>query len=384
MSREREINDLIGAIYDAALNPQLWPETLAGIRKAVGGDVSVLFSRDSSLSMNYCEASAIDGWSPDMLAPYYEHFGSIDTRTPFVASTPTGAVYADDRQMSFAAVEKSEIYQDFFRPLGLGYGLATPLFRTGGRHGLISIHRKVCSGNFTPESISLLEKLAPHVVRSLQINRQMQRAREAALGLQVTLDHFPLAVLLVDERCCVRHMNAKAEQMLRETNSPFGVVKSVLVGNTIRSSEDMRRQIRYAFTTATDLSSNPTNLLLLQRPDGSVGASAMIVPVRNCVDLAVMSERLVAIFISDPSKSHQIDSELLIQQFGLTTAEASLAAELAAGANLAEVADVRSVSIETVRSLLKRAMAKTSTHSQGQLIAKIARSLAMLQRSIAE
>jgi DNA-binding CsgD family transcriptional regulator len=38
------------------------------------------------------------------------------------------------------------------------------------------------------------------------------------------------------------------------------------------------------------------------------------------------------------------------------------------------------VSKETVRAQLKRALAKTETHSQAQFVAVIARSLAMLRR----
>ena len=63
----------------------------------------------------------------------------------------------------------------------------------------------------------------------------------------------------------------------------------------------------------------------------------------------------------------------LEQIFGLTPAEARLAALLAAGATPAEVAQVQEVSIATVRSQLASIYAKTRTHRQAELVSLISR-----------
>ncbi len=377
MNDERERGALVEAIYDAAVDPDKWPSTLAAIRQALGGEVSMLFCRDSTLSMKYCEASAMDGWSTQMVAPYHQHYGQIDTRTPVVAALPTGGVYVDDREMSFDAVQKSEIYQDWFRPLGLGYGMATPLFKTGGRHGLISVHRSVRCENFSAESIALFEFLAPHLVRALQIHRQMQRARELAGGLQLTLDHFPTAIFLVNDHGAVRHMNIKAAELVRLPNAPLSVIGGKIAAGTAKVSDELYRLIT-STTSAGVGSASPSEIRVFNRPDGSGKVAVMVAPLRCESGLNIMSEPLAAIFVSDPSNSVVMDTASLVQQFGLTPAEAGLAKELCMGANLTKIADRKSVSIETVRTLAKRALAKTDSRSQGQLIAKVSRSLAAL------
>jgi DNA-binding CsgD family transcriptional regulator len=71
---------------------------------------------------------------------------------------------------------------------------------------------------------------------------------------------------------------------------------------------------------------------------------------------------------------------LLICQFGLSPTEAEVAARLATGDRIEDIADARGVSQETVRVQVKRALAKTEMRSQGQLIGLLARSLAALRR----
>ena len=53
--------DVIGAIYDAGLNPGQWSMALSSVRQAVGGEASVLFHRDSTVSTRYCEFFAMSG-----------------------------------------------------------------------------------------------------------------------------------------------------------------------------------------------------------------------------------------------------------------------------------------------------------------------------------
>jgi DNA-binding CsgD family transcriptional regulator len=59
--------------------------------------------------------------------------------------------------------------------------------------------------------------------------------------------------------------------------------------------------------------------------------------------------------------------------FGLTEAEARLAARLACGDSLQEIAADHKVAIDTPRAQLKSVLAKTQTHRQAELVALINR-----------
>ncbi len=380
MKCESEAGRLLGAIYDAGMDPGRWGNALTFIRQAVGGVASILFHRDSTVATSHCETVAMSGWTAQDVAPYLQYYGGLDTRIPVIAQTPVGQVYVDDRQMPFSAVANSEIFHDFFRPLGLGQGMATTLFAADRRIGLVSVHRALDDGGFPAESVNLFEWLAPHIVRALQVQRQVQRAESIARGMALTLDHFSMAVFLVNDTGTVRDMNCRAVAMLREPGFPLQVVANRLSARDGRGVDVLREQIACAVEVAGGAPNRTPKLLKFRRRGGTSAVSVMIAPLRLGSQVGLACESLAAIFISAPEQSHILDVPVLMQQFGFSQAEASLASSLTQGTSLTELADTRRVSVETVRTLLKRAMAKTDTHSQGQLIGQVSRSLAVLRR----
>jgi DNA-binding CsgD family transcriptional regulator len=71
--------------------------------------------------------------------------------------------------------------------------------------------------------------------------------------------------------------------------------------------------------------------------------------------------------------SARSDAALLSETFGLTSAEAMLAATLSNGTSLNAAADELNISRLTARSQLKAVFAKTDTHRQSQLVALVSR-----------
>jgi DNA-binding CsgD family transcriptional regulator len=88
----------------------------------------------------------------------------------------------------------------------------------------------------------------------------------------------------------------------------------------------------------------------------SQGCSESTVPVR------------LAAFIVDPESRPKADLLGYQHAFGLTPAEARLAAHLVEGMSLADVAARHRISITTVRSQLRGLFSKTETHRQADLV----------------
>src|SRR5574337_427654 len=59
--------------------------------------------------------------------------------------------------------------------------------------------------------------------------------------------------------------------------------------------------------------------------------------------------------------------------FGLTTAEAEMTVLLANGGSLEAIAEARGVSVDTVRTQLRRVFTKTGIHRQGELVCAVGR-----------
>lgn len=87
---------------------------------------------------------------------------------------------------------------------------------------------------------------------------------------------------------------------------------------------------------------------------------------------AVLCGSAAAMFIVDPAKSPVPDNDLLGLFYGLTPAEARLAGALAQGATVEEYGAMHRLTANTVRTHLKRALSKTGTHRQSQLVRLVA------------
>ena len=85
-------------------------------------------------------------------------------------------------------------------------------------------------------------------------------------------------------------------------------------------------------------------------------------------DAAAPQTALSALFVGDLDRHRIASPRLLMKLLGLTPAEAKIAAGLADGLSIDDLASELGVGIGTVRWHVKRAMANTDTRRQGELI----------------
>jgi DNA-binding CsgD family transcriptional regulator len=291
-----------------------------------------------------------------------------------VGQMPLGAVYADDRQIAFCTIEQSEIHNDFYRPRGVGHIIGVKLQQDRQRLSTLTVHRPLGASGFADEEIRFIEGLAPHLIRARLLHAKLAEAEALNIGLSRALDHLPIAALLVDASCRVRRSNATAEKMLRRADplaSNFGILSA------IQPPED--RQLRRAVLAAVlPRAVAPAGPIVIRLSDryGSRCVAVLAVPMRAGGALA---ESLCLLLVSDTRQSEAVVAGLLTSQFGLTAAEARVAATLSDGDDPAVIAQKSGVSINTVRTQIKAAMAKCGVSTQAQLVARILRSLAGLR-----
>lgn len=64
-------------------------------------------------------------------------------------------------------------------------------------------------------------------------------------------------------------------------------------------------------------------------------------------------------------------TRVLLDQFGLTSAEAAVSAMLCAGTNLRDIAQARGAAVATVRNQVKSVMGKAGVRRQSELVARL-------------
>jgi DNA-binding CsgD family transcriptional regulator len=82
-----------------------------------------------------------------------------------------------------------------------------------------------------------------------------------------------------------------------------------------------------------------------------------------------LGERAVAaIYVTDPEQVSEKPEVVLIRLYGLTPAEAKVAALIVRGMSARQAAESLGISYNTIKSHLKGVFAKTGTNGQGDLI----------------
>lgn len=85
--------------------------------------------------------------------------------------------------------------------------------------------------------------------------------------------------------------------------------------------------------------------------------------------------RRTVLLLRDPERELRVATELLPALFGLSAAEAAVAARLAAGASLEQIAEERDVRLITVRNQLKSALGKFGVRRQAELVSIVLRAI---------
>lgn len=181
------------------------------------------------------------------------------------------------------------------------------------------------------------------------------------------LESMTVAAVLIDGGGNVRRVNSAAVRMFQGIIEVNG---GQLVTVDPAANGELRKKVRRATRKAED-SYTAASRVIIRRPGGRplIGE---VVPLPTAGSSGFEGAKAV-IFFSDLAVPLTIEEEFCHDIFGLTPAEARLAATIAQGRDLRNYAKTSGVSIETARTRLKAVFAKTDTRRQAELAVLIGR-----------
>jgi DNA-binding CsgD family transcriptional regulator len=115
----------------------------------------------------------------------------------------------------------------------------------------------------------------------------------------------------------------------------------------------------------------PSPLMHASRPDGRLPLSVMVIPLPGDMIgwTCALPRWLVLVF--DPEGGIEPAIDLLTRDLGISVREAEVAALLAIGYRLTDVATRLGISVHTVRSQVKAIFSKTGLQSQSDLVRRV-------------
>lgn len=361
-----ELSALIGA---CALDPGKWQTVLDKISGAVGGLRTQMFGYD--LEANAKFSLLQQGYSPDALADYLNHYGKLNVWLPGFNNHGAGYPIAAQALVSREAMENSAFYHEWVRPQeDITAGGAVMLFKDKNRMfalggNIPSRHR----AQMQPQFLALLGQMVGPMQQAFEVNRAL-----AGLSLEkYVAGHVASqvnAIVLLSPTGRIFYSNCIADELMAAgsvlkigSNRRLHFADPVAQGRLEASLHPLPPVIPKTFPVNSGESRQSYTARLLAIQCDGLDHS----PFGALIGL----DEPAFILALTPVQHQQCVEPLLIQRFGLTMAEARVASAIAAGLSPQEMAQRDLVSVHTIRTQLKAAMAKTGSSRQAQLAAKV-------------
>ena len=179
------------------------------------------------------------------------------------------------------------------------------------------------------------------------------------IALAAGLDFMTMAYLVVTPERRAVWANAPAESLLQR---PDGI--GLESGHLQCADSPAHARLTTLVAAATKPRSAPTcGTMTVPRPSGWLHYQVLVLPIGEHA-----SERRVGVFINDPVRELDDVTPCLQSMYALTAAEAAVAAKLASGSDVTQIARDRECSRETVRVLLKRVFDKMGARRQVDVV----------------
>ena len=359
---ERQFDNLIGTIYDSAVDSGRWLAALGLLKQAMQTASTVHLTHD--LSRSAFRRVAVED---------EPHLRLADVKSSLQSSivyrdmpSRSGEVIRPLAVIPLAIFEPTMTFQVFWRPCGLHDALRVTIdVSADGVVNTLNLFRDRETGNFGPDQIALAKRLQPHLRRAVLVRRQLDGADLLGRGGLAALDMLPQGFMLLRHDGKVLHANAAAERLLSVAE---GLCVRGGILSAIQPSADTG--LREAVAAASGADALPPRGRALQVPRGedAPALSVLLLPFRHDTCWGLPLAPAVLAIVADPAAAHRIDLGHLTAWFGLTPSEAELANTLLAGHDLRAIATTRHREMATVRTQLARLMTKTGTHRQSDLI----------------
>ncbi len=197
------------------------------------------------------------------------------------------------------------------------------------------------------------------------MRRRLHHVDMLAAAALTALDALRHAIVLLDQDGRVLHTNAAGDALLAKGDG-LGVMRGTLQAAT----PSFTTRLQAALAGAAGGNGTPVRAaaLRLPRPGDRRPLTVLVMPFRTEAHWSLARQPAVLLCVTDPDAGSVPSGRRLAEMFGLTGAEAALAADLLAGGELREIAERRGRSITTIRTQLARLMAKTDVNRQSELL----------------
>lgn len=198
MISQSAINVHILRIYEAAESPELWGRFISNLCIELHGNTAMVVALDQDERPVLFSQDGVDARAQ---AAYEQYFLAKDVLLQGfrrAGNSESGWVGCRTQLISDSALEKTEFYSDYMRPLQHFHQIGASVGRVGRYvFGGVSILRSKGTGNFDVEDIEFLMFLRPHIRNAFFVGQKLTQLQgwkrtfdDVATAARHRTDHY--------------------------------------------------------------------------------------------------------------------------------------------------------------------------------------------------
>ena len=369
-----QFNHVIETLYDAALDEALWPKALQGLVELTGSQAATLWLLDGSDQPNLPLLTILN-FDPAFMQAYLSGgMVPLDPTVQYLVRHPNTPIVHDG--MVITEREKDRhLYYDWHSKWSdtrfrlVGQMRIAPQVQAG-----VALHRAKQSGRYESPEVEQLASLYGHLSRALTIGLRLGFVSSLQSGIADLLDRNPVAMFLLDDSRQLVYANRSATALSARKDgislSSDGIIADHKVANSA-----LQALISQALVALVRVP--PARVVHVPRASGKKPYCVFVSKVSPQHSALSTYKPAICVIITDPDDQRRPSLQSLQAVFGLTPAEARLAAILSTGADLRVAADELRITYGTARARLAQLYLKTDTRRQGELIRLLLTTLAV-------
>lgn len=359
---------LIGAVYDAVIDPELWDDTLDRIRRHFGFHIAAI-AIDAPGGHTFSATSNIP--APYLALMHQHAAAALDLWKPDVPKWPIAEPIVLTDHLDDEAFARNPYFEFAMRPQGIVDQVVIALEHSDSMTATLALGMHETMGPLTDWQIEGLRSLAPHLRRAASISGLLNQRTQTAEALEAALSALGSAVILVGEDRRIVYANERAVEMLKQNDPLLG-----FGGQLDISGELVRGQLRAALATAghEDNRSSTAHAIPVRRRDGSE-LVVHVMPLEHRLP-ATDPNAVAAIYVAEPGVDIRLPMEALQMLYEFRPAECRVFELIVRGLSSCSIAEALGIAPSTVKTHTLRIYDKIGVHSRAELM-RIARDMSL-------
>ena len=340
--------------YEAAVLPELWPQACEALARDVNGHTATIFAINELGHHRFvCTPNIREGIEKFVADPRLR-----DNVRPARALENFPFIFARELDLlSEEELQSDFVFNDHIKPAGMQWSAGCVFQEPTGHIVMFDILRRAGLDHYSDGELARLNTLKPDLARAVYLASRMAFAE--ARSVANTLETVGLAAAVLSDGGQVMAANEAFEAL----------------GNSIRIGPKDRLQTERSAlqllneaveTLQKGMPPRVQSIPIAGTPD-EPPLVLHVLPIRRAAR-DVFARILAIVVVTPVGTVGAPDSRVISGLFDLTPAEAKIARLIAGGVSVEGIAESLSLSTETVRSHLKRVMAKTGTSRQVELV----------------